>query len=214
MSSGLETSNSNPSRRIVSIRMPRCSSPRPLTVKRSVDTISSSNVNITLSGYELTPPDSTTPKEITVEISANTPGTAPLQATVSQSQQFVVDADLQSLVFDTVTGVFGTVGTTLEPTQHDIDVPQGFETAELVTALLTLQIENGVQLPGALDLTLQGNNGKTMNLAGLIAPASSTTSALTVLVDSTVADFLSPLPSQITISGSANFGAALMCQGQ
>ncbi len=178
----------------------------PLNIQRTLSPISSQSVAVDLTGYELTPIDSTVPQDVRIDVTASVAGTAPQQVTVSQSDQFMVDAGLSNLVFGTVTGVFSTVGTTLEPTQHEIDVPQGLDSAQLVSAILTLSIENAIELPGDLNLTLQGNNGKSLVIAGAISAGTVESATTTVLVDSTVADFLSPVPSIITLSGSAGFG--------
>jgi hypothetical protein len=178
----------------------------PLSFTRTVGPISSNQINVNLAGYELQPTDLTVPQEVRVDVEASVPATAPQKVTVSQTQQFIVDANLTGLTFDTVTGIFSTVGTTLSPTQHELDVPDGFGSAELVSAVLTLDIENGVQLPGNLNLTLQGNNGKTLVIDGPVAAATPGGAVLTRFIDSTVADFLSPLPSLITISGNASYG--------
>lgn len=178
----------------------------PLTVQRTVGPISSSSVNINLAGYELRPVDSSLPQAISVEVQAAVPATAPQQITIDQSQQFIVDASLSGLSFDTLSGVFGSVVTTLSPTQHELDVPYGFDSARLVSAVLTLEIENDVQMPGGLDLTLQGNNGKSLAITGVIAAATTDSAVITRITDTTVADFLSPMPSVITISGDATFG--------
>jgi len=61
-------------------------------------------------------------------------------------------------------------------------------------------------MPGNLNLSLLGNNGKSMVIAGAISPGTTDSAVTTRLIDSTVADFLSPVPSVITISGSAGFG--------
>ncbi len=178
----------------------------PLTVQRSLSPISSSSVTVDLTGYELRPTDSTLPQEIVIQALAAVAGTAPSHVAVDRSDQFIIDAGLSNLTFGSVTGVFGAVNTTLTPTQHDIDVPNGFDSLQLVSAALTLSIENGVELPGNLLITLLGNNGKTLDISGLIAPGTFAAPVVTRIIDTTVADFLSPMPSQITVSGNAGFG--------
>jgi len=178
----------------------------PLTLSRTVGPISSSLISVNLAGYELQPVDLTVPQSIRIEVEVTVPATAPQKVAFSQSQEFIVDASLTGLTFATVTGVFSTVSTTLSPTEHELDVPAGFESAELVSAVLTLEIESGVQLPGDLNLTLLGKNGKSLQITGTVAPATSSEAVITLFVDSTVADFLSPIPSLITISGDVAFG--------
>ena len=178
----------------------------PLTFHRTVGAIGSSVINVNLAGYELEPVDLTVPQNIQVEVEATIPATAPQKVSFNHTQQFFADANLSGLVFDTVTGVFTSVETTLSPTQHELDVPDGFESAELVSAILTLDIENDVRLPGALNLLLQGSNGKSMIIAGTVTPGMLSGPVTTRFIDSTVAAFLSPMPSTITISGSATYG--------
>ena len=178
----------------------------PLSFSRTVGPIGSGLINVNLAGYELEPTDLTVPQEVRVDVEATVPATAPQKVTITESQQFIVDASLSGLTFDTVTGIFNTVGTTLSPTEHQLDVPDGFGSAQLVSAILTLEIENGVQLPGDLNLTLQGSNGKSLIVAGPVAAALPGEAVVTRFIDSTVADFLSPLPEVITISGNASYG--------
>lgn len=178
----------------------------PFSVQRSVPANSSQVVDIDLTGYELAPSDSTAPQNIAVEVVADVLGTAPQQVDVSQIDDFAVTAALSGLEFGSVTGRFSTVSSTIDPRVEVIDVPDGFDQITLTTAILTLEIENGVQLPGSVDLTLDGDNGKTLNVSGSIASGTAGGAVVSTIIDSTVADFLSPVPSQITISGGGTFG--------
>jgi hypothetical protein len=178
----------------------------PLTIQRSLMPISSGAATIDLTGYELRPTDSTLPQDIAVQATAAVAGTAPQQVVIDRTDQFIINASLSNLAFGSVTGVFSAVTTTLEPTQHEIDVPDGFDSLQLVSAALTLNIENGVELPGGFAFPLLGNNGKTFVLSGQIAAGTPGGPVTTQIVDTTVANFLSPMPSVITISGDATFG--------
>lgn len=178
----------------------------PLNVQRTVTPISQTIVAIDLANYELTPIDSTVPQDIRVEVVVSIAGSAPQHVIVNQADQFMVDVSLTNLSFGSVTGVFSSVGSTISPSQHNLDLPDGFDSIQLVSAILTLSVENGVELPGNLDITLSGNNGKTVTISGAIAPATINNPVVTQFLDSTVADFLSPPPSVITVSGSAGFG--------
>ncbi len=178
----------------------------PLTVEQPVAANSNEIVVVNLSGYELIPTDSTSPQDIAINVVANVVGTAPQHVQVDQSNQFAVTAALNNLSFASVSGPFAVVESTIEPTQEEIDVPDGFDSIELVHAVLTLEIVNGVNLPGSLSVNLNGNNGKTLNIDGAIAPGSPQSAVTTYIIDTTIADFLSPVPSQIDISGNAAFG--------
>ena len=179
---------------------------QPLTLQVAVGPFETTQVGAGLAGYVVHPADLTIPQDIRVEVTANLPGSGTEHVAVASDNSFQVEASLRNLSFGTVTGLFSTVGTTIEPSQHDVEVPDGFDSVQMVSAVLKLSVDNGVQLPGDLDLTVVGNNGKTLNVTGTVAPGTSEGSVVTDIVDSTIADFLSPLPSLITISGSASFG--------
>jgi len=178
----------------------------PFTLQQNVAANSQQLVNVDLADYELAPSDSTAPQDIAIDVLATVPGTAPAQVAVNQTDAFSVTAGLSGLEFGSVTGRFSAVGSTIDPRDEAIDVPEGFDQITLASAVVTLEIENGVELPGSLDLTLQGDNGKTLNLSGAIASATAGGPVVSNIIDSTIADFLSPVPSLITISGSGTFG--------
>ncbi|MFZ5979758.1 MAG: hypothetical protein ACOYVF_03920 [Candidatus Zixiibacteriota bacterium] len=162
-------------------------------------------LTLDLAGYQLQPTDVSLPQMIEIEVQALAhENSTPVD--VHHSDSFLVAAQLNSLGFSSVTGIFSNNETAIEPVHQDIDVPEGFEGIELATAVLTLAIENDVNLPGYINFTLNGDNGKTLNVTDSIAPAGLSTAIITTLVDSTVADFLSPVPSTIDITGSASFG--------
>jgi hypothetical protein len=177
-----------------------------LTVDQAVPPRQNTIVNVDLSGYRLVPRDVTVPQNIDINVTASTPGTAPQQVQVNQSDSFFVSADLTSLTFDYVNGVFDSVSANFAGTEHEIDVPTGFDSLELVSAIITLEIENGVNLPGHLDLLLNGDNGKQLNFSGDIAAGGRDSATWSSLSNNSVTDFLSPIPSRITASGTAVFG--------
>jgi hypothetical protein len=176
----------------------------PLQVARIVSPQSFNNVSIDLSGYTLTPDLST--QEIDLDIVANIAGSGGQMVTIDNTQGFSIDALLSSLSFASVTGVFTSTGADITPFTQEIAVPTGFEDIELVEAILTLDVYNGVGLPGSLNVVLNGSNGKSLNVSGFIQTGSFSLPALTSLTDTTVADFLTPIPESIDIYGSATFG--------
>lgn len=179
---------------------------QPLTIDQPVPARQNTVVAVDLSGYRLIPSDVTVPQEIDINVTASVPGTAPQQVQVNQSDSFFVEAALTSMTFSSVTGVFDTVTASFEDLEQDIDVPTGFDSVQFTSAILTLEIENGIDMPGYLDIQLDGDNGKSLNFSGNIAPGSSDSTSLTVISDSSVAGFLSPIPSHIDLSGSVTFG--------
>ncbi|MBD3402086.1 hypothetical protein GF420_04260 [candidate division GN15 bacterium] len=178
----------------------------PLTVSRNVAPYSNDVVTVYLDGYDLLPRDSTVPQQITVDVVADVPGSGDNLVPVSAGDDFSVDASLTGLGFSSVTGRFASTEATIEPTSEEIDVPKGFDEIQLAQAIVTLEVDNHVNMPGSLDVTLEGSNGKVKNFTGTVAAGTPGGSTVSYIFDSTVADFLSPLPEQIDISGTAVFG--------
>jgi hypothetical protein len=174
----------------------------------SVTRISSAGpLTVDLAGYHLQPADITVPQSIPVNVQVTVPSTNPTKVTVSESQAFGVTASISNLAFASVTGTFSGTTATLDPIVRNIDVPKGFDSAQIVSAVVTLEVENGVGLPGTLNVNLAGNNGQTLNVSGAIAARTLATAATTLLTNANVGSFFAPIPSQVTISGSATFGA-------
>lgn len=177
-----------------------------LSIDTTVPAQSTVQIVRSLTGSQLIPGGASLPQQIDINVTADIPGSGGQQVAVNQSDSFFVQADLTSLTFGSVTGVFSSTEATFNAESFDIDVPTGFDSLELVSAVLTLDIENGSNLPGYLDLQLTGNNGKTLSLTGDIAAGVSGAPVTTTITNSDIADFMSPLPSNVEASGSVTFG--------
>jgi len=200
----LSISNNTPVTGTLSIVLPDLvDNGQPLTIQRTVTPTDSQIVSIDLSTYVLAPSDLTAPQELNVFVTALTVAD---RVDIDESQEFAASVSLSGLTFDEVTGVFAATEATIDPTSQDIDVPQGFEGFELATAVLTLSIENGVQLPGSLNVHLVGSNGQEFDVAGLIAAGTSDSTVTSLIVNDQAAAFLTPVPEQIDITGTAVFG--------
>jgi len=79
----------------------------------------------------------------------------------------------------------------------------------LVDAELALKIENGINFSGDLNLNIAGNQGKILNLQGAIASGNHESPVISVINNSSLADFLNPVPKEITVGGSIVFGDGL-----
>ena len=117
-----------------------------------------------------------------------------------------VDAGLTNLSFSSVTGAFSSIAADFDGIHEELNVPDGFDDVALLSATLTLEVENGVDLPGLLDVQITGSNGKTITLSGTIEARGEQQTCLSTISNSQVADFLSPLPQSIDVSGSVEFG--------
>ncbi len=177
----------------------------PLTVTRTATADAVQNIAIDLTGYKIVPSDRTVPQILDITASADLPGSGTTKVLVTQNDSIAVTAGITNLEFGSVTGVFDGVGAAFDGIQQEIEVPTGFDDVELQVAVLTLTIENTVDLPGVIDVQLTGDHGNFITLNGAITAAGSSSST-TILTVTDSANFLAPIPSQITVSGSVTFG--------
>ncbi len=178
---------------------------QPLSLTPNVLPQQTANLNIDLTGYEVVPLDVAIPQTLTIDAIAGISATAPNHVSISQSDSFFVSATLAGLTFNAVSGFFDSVQASFNGITQIIDVPTGFDSVHMTSAFLTLQVTNSLELPGDLDIQIAGNNGKNLNLAGLISAGSALSSATSTIVEPAAGDFLSPVPSQIDVSGSVIF---------
>jgi hypothetical protein len=172
---------------------------------RAVTAGTNTSLSVDLTNYDLMPVDSSFPQTIDVNVTANVPGSGTNQVTVSSTDDFSVVATVSNLSFGEVTGLFTAEQTDFPSFTEQLDIPEGFDAIELASVVLTLEIENGVNLPGSVDILLSDGAGKTLNVSGNIDAGTiggTVTSTITV-VDST---FLSPVPDSIVVTGTATFG--------
>lgn len=178
----------------------------PLTVVDTLPAGQSGQVVVNLAGAMLIPSSQTVPQAIQIDVIAGSPGSGVGMVTVNATDSFRVDASLTNLGFGFVSGVFDSVSASIPNVHQSITVPTGFDSIQLASATLTVEIDNGVDIPGNVALQVQGDNGKTLNLVGNIEPSGLALSRTSIIRDTSIAAFLSPIPSAIDVSGSVTFG--------
>lgn len=162
-------------------------------------------VSVNLQNYLIIPSDNSVPQLLDINVIATIAGSGSVQVNVSETDSISVEATMSNLAFSRVTGLFTGIGASFDNITEDINVPTGFDDIQLQRAILSLEIHSGIDLPGTLNITLTGDAGQIINLSGPIVPAGDSISISTFeVVDS--ANFLAPIPSQITASGSVDFG--------
>ncbi len=179
---------------------------QPLAVVAPVAARSQAEVTVDLSGYALQPAVTATPQHIRVIAGAAMPGSGDALVAVDQTDSFTVAARISDVTFHSVTGVFQSVRANFDGLSQDLDIPTGLEQVELTCAVLTLTIDNGIDLPGAVNVSLTGDNGAQTTFVSDIAPRGLSTAATTTVVNDSAADFLYPLPTRLDVSGSISFG--------
>lgn len=178
----------------------------PLSVNRTLAGAGFSAVNVDLAGYQFAPSDSSAPQEIEIQVIGHIDSSGGAFATFNGDDSLQADASLTGLAFSTVRGVFDSVATTFAPVVQSIAVPNGFDSAQFTAAVLTLEIDNGSELAGSLNVTLDGSNGKTLSLSGSVDPGAAGAPITTSIIENNMSDFLNPIPSSITVSGDVIFG--------
>ncbi len=176
-----------------------------LVVTQNVAPQSTNNQTINLANAVLEIADQTAPQQLPIDLQVTSAGSGSNLINVNANDGFSCDVELSNLSFATVTGTLD-ITTVIDPTSIDVDIPQGFENGSLAEAVLLLSITNRFGVAGDYSLQLNANNGKQLTFSGTIAAANGQTAVTSTSVDSSVANFLSPLPTNITITGTANFG--------
>ncbi|MCH8027112.1 MAG: hypothetical protein IID63_03200 [candidate division Zixibacteria bacterium] len=202
----LTITNSTPLDITIDIAFPDIlSGSSPLTISTAILPLSTSNINIDLSGYNIAPTDNTVPQQLNVDATATIQPTAPTKVTVNQNDSFAISVDISGLSFNYVVGFFDSVEVSFAGLTSQINVPTGFDSIQFSAAVLTLEIENGIDLPGNLNIQIDGDNGNSLNLTGSISASGGLSSAISTIIEPSAGSFLSPTPSQIDVSGSIVF---------
>ena len=145
-----------------------------------------------MSEYTLKPLDQSLPQSIQLNAYAHIFGSDSL-VNIASTDSFYISASLCSLSFDYVTGIFNNTEVSFDSLHQDIDLPTGFEGIELVNAQVSLEIENGFDMGGGLDIRLvNSDNSNELNMTGDIATRGLASSATTTIVVDSVSEFLSP----------------------
>ncbi|MCP4614771.1 MAG: hypothetical protein GY845_39320, partial [Planctomycetes bacterium] len=181
------------------------SSGSPLVISHTVSANSTAPVTVDLSGYIFAPVDQTSPQSLTFDVDV-TIDSSSSPVTINQFDSLSVDATVSGLSFASMTGIIQETDATFDDIEVAIEIPKGFDEIQLSGATLSLEIESGVNFPGALDLVILGDNGQSINLTGVVSAGSAGSPVISIIEETDLASFLNPIPSNITVSGAATFG--------
>jgi hypothetical protein len=174
-----------------------------LTINRFLNAKENINLNLSLDDYTFRPQET---QEIRVNLSVRIPGSGQNQVWISSADSILVEANIGQLEFSQLSAVIAPTQIDLGLAHKDLDFPTGFENAQLLNAYLSCEIENGANLPANLFLTINGSQGKRLNLSGQIAPGSSEDPVITMLSQNDLQDFFNPIPYGVTVTGQAFYG--------
>ncbi len=174
----------------------------PLSRSRTIYGSSTETILVDLTGYTFAPSN---PDFVTITASAVTNPSGG-QVIVSETDQFTLTSQLTNLQFSSMTGIIAPTEATINE-NVELDIPEGFDSLQLVNAELTMEIINGFNFPGDLNLTIDGNGGQQLIVPlTSITPGSPASPETTIIVLDDLSDFLNPVPTQITVDGAATFG--------
>jgi hypothetical protein len=175
---------------------------RPIDTVISLPPQTSDMISYDLLGYSYVPAIA---NSVAVNAGVQTSATIGM-VIVDQDDSVQVNTTLSNLDFISMTGI-------IEPTGADfdeaisLDIPDGFDSLQLLSARLDLEVINGFSFPGTLDLTVTGNNGRQLLIPSAAITAGNPDNPVTTLiVTDDLADFLNPVPTSITVTGTAVFG--------
>lgn len=178
----------------------------PLRIIETLAANSTSLLSRNLAGYTFLPADQILPQQLDFNITIHSDSTAPGFATFNSSDSIAATLTLNNVAFSSVRGIFDTASTSFPPTVQALDIPNGFDSAQFTAATLTIEIDNGTELPGVLDLNIVSDNGATLNLTGAILPGSPAAPVTSAITANDLAGFLNPIPGSITVSGTVTMG--------
>jgi hypothetical protein len=180
-----------------------------LVINQPVNPAQSQQITYNLTGYTLEPTDQVMPQSIAFDVDAVIDSSGSQMVTISEGDDITVITSVENLSFGSVQGIIGATSADFDSIQQDINPPKGFDNIQLPSAVLTLAIENAVNIPGSFTINVNGDQGQQKVINGSIAPGTTQSPVTTVIIDSSISTLMNPLPSLITVDGSATFGDGL-----
>lgn len=177
----------------------------PLVIYQTVYSHSGGQYFYDLSDYTLEPTDQTSPQSLDIQVSADIASSGGI-VTINASDRISVSATVDNIQMGTVSGIIGQTSADFDSLEQEIDIPTGFDNMSLPSAVIVLEVENTVNIPGSFSISVDGDQGQHKTLAGVIAAGTQESPAVTVITDSNLTDFMNPIPEIFTVTGSADFG--------
>ncbi|MEZ5359131.1 MAG: hypothetical protein R3F48_09910 [Candidatus Zixiibacteriota bacterium] len=177
----------------------------PLQISRTVYAQSGGQFYYDLSNYALEPIDQALPQSLEIQVSAGILSSGGI-VTINAGDEITVTATVDNLEMATVSGIIGETTAEFDSLEQEIDVPTGFDNISLPSAVIVLEVENTVNIPGSFSISVDGDQGQHKTLSGVIAPGTLASPSVTIITDSNLTAFMNPIPEVFTVTGSATFG--------
>jgi len=178
----------------------------PFVVNQPIDSNFSGQFNYDLTGYFIEPVDQLMPQSLTIDVEANIDSSGSDLVTFTAGDQITVVTEIRNISFATIQGLIAPTSATFDNVQQELEIPKGFDQVQLTSAVMLLEIENSVDIPGSFSITIDGDGGQQKLISGAILAGTPLGPATTLIIDNNVSDFLNPVPGMLTVSGDATFG--------
>jgi hypothetical protein len=178
----------------------------PLSFTVDLPPQQSSDITRDLAGFEFVPLASESTPTINVSMDLSLPGSGSNTVEISSIDDFAVDVQASGLEFSSVSGVIEPTVVEIAPVTESVKIPNGFENFNLTGAVMTMELHSAVNLPAELSVRIEGDAGQLLTIVENINPGTVGNPGVATLVVDELSEFLSPIPSEITITGSATVG--------
>ncbi len=178
----------------------------PFVINQPIGANSSGQYIYDLTGYNIEPLDQTMPQSLAIDIEAIIDSSGTQLVTFNAGDQIFVTTGVRNVSLASVQGIISPTPATFDNIQQEIEIPKGFDQVQLTSAVLYLEIENTVNIPGSFSITIDGDGGQQKVISGIVLPGTPGLPTTTLVVDDDVSDFLNPVPGLLTVSGDAIFG--------
>ncbi len=178
----------------------------PLVINQPILPNNSQQIVYDLIGYNLEPSDQVMPQSINVDIEAIIDSSGSELMTINAGDRISVSTGIHNISLASVQGILAPTSAEFVDIQQEIEIPKGFDQVQLTSAVLMLEVENRVNIPGSFSVNIDGELGQHTTINGIIAPGTPESPTTSLIIDSSVTAFMNPVPELLTINGTATFG--------
>jgi len=184
-----------------------------LTITGNINGNSIFNREVDLAGYSFYPTGTTFPQTITVNVVATITDTAPVKYQVNATDSLMVISEVSEITFESVMGRIKPTDVDIEPIVQEVEMPEGFENAQLTHAQMKMTLYNNSNSDMYIDILLENEDQSKSVVAqdtarGKSALATEAQATEIILTSLVLSDFLDPTPQEIRISGVATMNPA------
>ncbi|MGB5136989.1 MAG: hypothetical protein WBP29_00505, partial [Candidatus Zixiibacteriota bacterium] len=160
------------------------------------------NQQFDLSGWTVEPAQDS----ILTQVHAQVPGSGGTYVTINSDDEFVVSLGIDEIQLASARAIVAPTELAFDNSVVNVEVPTGFDNVTLDFVELSVTLNNYSDLSGDVVLNLEASNGKSLQIEGTISGRNGNSAAINQIYSDQLADFLTPLPDEISVSGTATVG--------